>query len=303
MFIIKALRTVCGAIDYAVYTFVDWLYQLFMMLAETGIFSGDSIREFSQRIYFFLGLLMVFKVSISIVQYILNPDAVNDKKIGASKLLTNIVFILLGIVAIPYIFDAAYGLQRIILRDNVVGSLVLGMDYKEGNDASSYIKNAGDRMTFATYTAFFNFNTDIISEECSRNPVIVDESGNISLSDACMNDPNAAEIEEFYNSYTGGQFAEAYRDMDYHKLMHYSIHNETIKTADGEEEFLFSYALFITTAAGAFLAYVLLVFCFDVAVRSVKLGFLQLIAPIPLISKIDPKKGDEVFGKWVKECT
>jgi hypothetical protein len=33
----------------------------------------------------------------------------------------------------------------------------------------------------------------------------------------------------------------------------------------------------------------------DVAVRSIKLAFLQLIAPIPLIAKIDPKKGDEVL--------
>ena len=49
--------------------------------------------------------------------------------------------------------------------------------------------------------------------------------------------------------------------------------------------------------------YIAVSFCFDMAVRAVKLGFLQLIAPIPLIAKVDPKKGDEVFNKWVKECT
>ena len=79
--------------------------------------------------------------------------------------------------------------------------------------------------------------------------------------------------------------------------------NATVKTEDGDEVFVFSYMYVVATAAGAFLCYILLLFCFDIAIRSVKLGFLQLIAPIPLISKIDPKKGDEVFSKWVKECT
>ena len=44
-------------------------------------------------------------------------------------------------------------------------------------------------------------------------------------------------------------------------------------------------------------------FCMDVAVRSIKLAFLQLVAPIPIISYIDPKSGkDGLFKKWYDMC-
>ena len=46
-------------------------------------------------------------------------------------------------------------------------------------------------------------------------------------------------------------------------------------------------------------------FCFDVAIRNVKLCFLQLIAPIPIILNIEPgdSKGDKKsLNWWGKEC-
>src|SRR5699024_5186594 len=42
-----------------------------------------------------------------------------------------------------------------------------------------------------------------------------------------------------------------------------------------------SYTLIVSTVAGIFILYVLLNFCFDMAVRVIKLAFYQLIAPIP----------------------
>ena len=53
----------------------------------------------------------------------------------------------------------------------------------------------------------------------------------------------------------------------------------------------------------ALVAWILLMFCIDVAIRVVKLGFLQLIAPIPIISYIDPQGSkDGMFKKWTKTC-
>lgn len=304
MWFLKILRMMFVTLDNAVYQCVDWLYQLFMMLAETGIFSSTDIRNFADRMYFFLGLIMIFKVSISIIQYIMNPDSVKDNKIGAPALLKNIVIILVGIVMIPYVFEAAYSLQRIVLKDNVIGSLILGMNYSSDDESKDMVQNAGNRMAFSTYTAFFHFDTAYISDECSNNPIKQDEKGNYlgEMSDACANDANRQGIDEFFNSKGADSFKKAYETLNMHKLYNDSIYNYTIKDENGEEQFLFSYLIVITTLAGGFLAYILLLFCFDIAVRSVKLGFLQLIAPIPLIAKIDPKKGQETFNKWVKEC-
>lgn len=58
----------------------------------------------------------------------------------------------------------------------------------------------------------------------------------------------------------------------------------------------------ISTVAGIFILYVLLNFCFDMALRVVKLAFYQIIAPIPVICRVIPGgKLKDVFSKWVKQ--
>jgi hypothetical protein len=46
----------------------------------------------------------------------------------------------------------------------------------------------------------------------------------------------------------------------------------------------------------------LIIMCIDVAVRSIKLAFYELIAPIPIISYIGPKDGKEtMLNKWFSQ--
>lgn len=71
------------------------------------------------------------------------------------------------------------------------------------------------------------------------------------------------------------------------------------KVASG---YRYDYMYLLSTIAGAFVLFLLIVFSYDIALRIVKLGFLQLIAPIPVISYLDPKNSfkDGIMGKWVK---
>ena len=296
MFILQFLRMILVALDQAAYGLVDILYRLFMKLSETGIFSAADINSFATRIYFFLGLAMLFKISISIVNYIMNPDLVKDNKVGGGKLLKNIIIVLVGIVTVPYIFEAAFSLQRIVLRDGVIPNLILGTKYSAGDEAANDIANAGNNMQFTTYTALVHLNEDYFTQECYIAPIDL-ESGDWSK--ACT-DSNGGQFLGQLGKYQNSIRA-AYQERAMYKFLTSGAIVATFKN-NGEEYFFFDYMYLVTTAAGLFLAYILLLFCFDVAVRSVKLGFLQLIAPIPLIAKIDPKKGDEVFNKWVKEC-
>lgn len=294
----KIFRALFMALDDAVYGLAEIVYRLFIKIAETGIFSPESIQTFAGRIYFFLGLAMLFKVSISIIDYIMNPDSIKDNKVGAGKLLKNIVIILIGIVTIPYIFQAAYSLQRIILRDNVIGNLILGVKYTDSSteeDARSFTERAGDEMSFSIYKAFFHINEELVDSSCQNGAW---EGENGTYRDGCW--PSGESTTDL--SMIKDKYIAAYNAKERKQLTKFNIMNATVKTKDGDEVFLFDYMYVVATLAGAFLCYILLVFCFDIAVRSVKLGFLQLIAPVPLISKIDPKKGDEVFNKWVKEC-
>ena len=101
---------------------------------------------------------------------------------------------------------------------------------------------------------------------------------------------------------TVGQYMEyVYKTGEVKKLANADLLVLQYKSTDGDYD-LFDYSYLISCISGAFLIYILFKFCLDIAVRSVKLGFLQLIAPIPLMMRIDPKKGKQKFGKWVSEC-
>jgi hypothetical protein len=73
---------------------------------------------------------------------------------------------------------------------------------------------------------------------------------------------------------------------------------------DDEGGFVINYALFMSTIVGVATLYILLLFCIDIAIRSVKLGFLEMIAPIPILSYIDPKSSKDkgMFHQWYKMC-
>ena len=314
-------------IDTVVYWAVNVLYQLFIMISEAGIFTPENIRTFGSRIYVLLGVFMLFKVSFSFINYILNPDTFSDKSKGVNQLLMNFFVVLIGIVAVPYIFQAAYSLQAIVLRDNVIGSLVMGMNAEVMNNNNyDYIEQGGKLMSYTTLSAFIRLNPDVVGPECAANPVLalteeidnkqvpIYENGvrKAELNPACTNPsddyPSAqtameVAVNKKNSSNVGELLVNAYSHNDTTYLLGTNAVNLTVDV-DGEEMFIFDYSFILSTIAGGFFAWILLIFCIYIATRCVKLGFLQLIAPIPIISYIDPKNGkDGIFKKWTKECT
>lgn len=61
-----------------------------------------------------------------------------------------------------------------------------------------------------------------------------------------------------------------------------------------------TYMPFVSSACACLLIYLLISFCIDLGIRTVRLAFLQLMAPIPVFMKAMPGKGTQ-FDKWVKK--
>lgn len=67
--------------------------------------------------------------------------------------------------------------------------------------------------------------------------------------------------------------------------------------------FRYEYSIVFSTIFGIVIMVLLLSLCLDIAIRAVKLMVLQVIAPIPIISYIDPKsQKDGAFNGWIKNC-
>ena len=81
-FIFTLLRKMFFNIDRIIYGLIDDVYGLVIQLAGTSIFSTEMINAFAERIYAFIGIFMLFKVTISLITHVLNPDDFTDKEKG-----------------------------------------------------------------------------------------------------------------------------------------------------------------------------------------------------------------------------
>lgn len=292
--LVDALRSVFFFLDGLVYNFIVTLYNLLVDIAETSIFTEEVIDLFASKVYALLGIFMLFKVSFSILSYIVNPDDFLDKTKGFSKLISNIVITLTLLLATPWIFSQAMDIQRIILRDNILGKI-----FSTSETNSVVVNDPGNTMASETFKAFYHVDTDVFPEcdgiHCGDNK-------------ECLEDyPTANEANCETNAFNGDEENfENFKDTLVYSYKTGSIsiymNSDFLNQKGTNDSYVMSYLPFISTLGGGAVALLLIVFCFDVAVRSVKLGFLRMLAPIPIVSRIDPKKGTETFNKWVGVC-
>lgn len=260
-------------------------YNLFALIADTNIFSEPVITMFNRRVYALLALFMLFKLSFSLVNYIVNPNDFSDQSKGFSKLITNVFVMLIALIAVPYVFTAAYELQGIIIGKNTIQKIVLGVG--AGGDEEDH---SGQIMAFTVYSAFITPNPDFPGMENKCDEIYYDRK----ISAECKSIVHDAA------GYTGEDILITALDQyDAQSLLDYDL----VVHAKKDGEFLFNYTPIISSICAGIVAWIILLFCIDVSVRVVKLGFLQLIAPIPIISYIDPQSSkDGMFKKWTKTC-
>ena len=106
-FISDSFRTIIVGLDRAIYNLISVLYEILLQLANQEIFNGE-IDAFAGRIYIFLGLIMVFKVTFSLISYLVNPDTMSDNTAGAGNVAKNIIITLVLIITVPWAFDLLY---------------------------------------------------------------------------------------------------------------------------------------------------------------------------------------------------
>lgn len=314
------IRTICIGLDSVVYSVSSWAYSIFYEISSSSLLSSLNLASASQRLYTLLGIFMLFRLAFSFIKYIINPEEMEK---GTSKLLTNLAVSLALIVSVPWIFNRAFALQSYIMDSNVIGNLIMGMDTTSINNnddfnASSY----GQTIGFLTFSAFYRPDSSIPELSPCNNlltyysdyvipagdrEVKVDESA--KMSDAarkeaekialCINELNNPEISTGDTEIGTMLYIASQRQ----SIGLYA--NSALLRAQYGNTYLMNYTYLVSTIAGGFLALLFLNFSFDVAIRNVKLCFLQIIAPIPIILNIEPgeTKGDKKsLNWWVKEC-
>lgn len=289
------LRSIFFWIDTAIYSFIDQLYWLFSMLSEASIFTQAQIEDFASRIYVLVSIIMLFRLGFSFITYIVNPDSFTDKQKGGAALIKKIVIAIALLVSVPTIFNEAYYLQSAIIESNAIDKVLLGDTYTQNTESDKFDRS----KALSTYAFFTFFKPASFMEECQNYE-------GISISSACIERLNS-EDDTGHNP--GTAYKEAIENYDLDTLKTAEIvtsvgtfvsKNENFYMADAV--YLFDYNFPISTLVAVFIAWILLGFCLDLGVRAVKLSFLQIIAPIPIILSIAPQQKNNTLANWGKEC-
>ncbi len=326
-YIVKILRTLFFYIDKVVYEGVGIVYDLLLDVSRTTVLSQETIGDFSSKIYVFIGIFMLFKISVSLITYVINPDEFSDKEKGFASIVKRVIISLIMLALVPYVFREAISLQGILLEDNTLASIIFSTD--ASMDATYTLDTAGDKIRFILMYTFFQPNyRDLMEEDSTSNlsscaitysysdtgAIQRDSNGAFILNPDCYGTPSGTPAEypldggdkKLYGYYWGEENKDLYQTyvqgiarQNFYLMFR---HDFVQQTYGDEKTYVVNYQFLLSTAVGVAVLWVLLMFCIDVAVRSVKLGFFQLIAPIPILSYIDPKGKDGMFQKWLSQC-
>lgn len=298
-FFVDFLRGVLASIDKLVFSLLGWIIEGIFNLSTLAV-NVDFVQNIYKRIYVILAIFMVFKLSFSFLKYLVSPDAMTDKEQGVGKLAARIITMIVMLITFPILaFQPVKGMQNRtilqILQDGLVKTLpriILGTKIDESNNSSSEIKakSNGEQLALSMLKSFYYPSVcpggaaEDKKYESECNSYFQGGSGSVQMEIAS---------EGIWSGGTGITEIKSLSDFEE------SAKEQLAKSSD--KAYAWNYMWPLTTITGILLIVIMLGISIDVAVRVFKLMILQMMAPIPIMSYIDPKASkDGAFNAWLK---
>lgn len=282
-------------LDGIIYSLISWVYQIILVICQVDILDNSyEIDALVNRIYVIIGVVVLFLVAYSLLKSMVNPDDALKNKKSPVNIIKDVIISIALIALVPTIFSFATRFQNAILMENTIGKVILGTSSNEtGETSEETIEDGGITIAANLLQAFLHPNYDL----CTKNDDYTYDCSNVEV--ATKNTIGWIPIVSFFINVNGG-----YNNFD-------SIWESILETGNFLSISSFAYSIshesnvtyyyIISTVAGVFTLFVLLSYCIDIAIRTVKLAVYQLIAPLPILSRIIPgEQGNKVFNNWIK---
>lgn len=253
----KQARKICIRFDTILINFADSVYNIFCEVVNGTLLTPEIIDGLMGRMYLLIGILIFFKIAITMIRYIVAPETFLDDKVGAGSLVKRVIIGCILIIAVPLIFGTANKLQSAIIKDRVIERIILpDYAFKELTETN----NVGKRIAIITFQGFFGWNQSVSKD---MYPAI-------------------------YSSYSK---AIVYENMD---LFNKSYISEESSSGD----YVIYYIPLLSTLAVGYVLYSLIKYTLEIAFRSFKLSFLQIISPFVIVNYMLNPGHDESMKKW-----
>ena len=328
------VRTIASSLNFCVYFLLGLMYQIFFNVASAQLFESETIKNFYGRVQLIIGVFMVFKLAITILQGIMDPEKFMGNKEGFGTIITRVVVALIMLAVIvpinvpdvqnansyeKYInnngllFGTLYSLQDRILSGNTLGRLILGTtDTSEDPDAVDQTGKTEAQIQQEKLVQSANiFSSTILKGFLRINLVPEDER----VDDDETNPENWYCGDHLTDDHR--TVIDMYNQLDISPIVllsdpvvkakcnfNWQASVPGLKLIAGKSKYLFGFNFILALIVGAIFLVLLVAFTVDIAIRSIKLAILRLLAPIPIISYVEPKSAkDGMFASWVKALT
>ena len=343
------LRRFGGVLNKGVYFLLGIMYQIFFNVSSAQLFETETIKNFYGRVQLIIGVFMIFKLAISILQGIMDPEKFAGAKEGFGTIITRIIISLslltvLVPISIPnaengtsyekylnnngLLFGTLYSLQDRILSNNTLGRLILGttdnateVSSDEAADGLTQTDKQNEKLQkssriFASTILKGFLRINLLPVESRKNDDETDKENwycGANLSDEAAQainvykefdiDPSTLLSDQMItseceiNDSIGNSIANLVTDIPFL--------GDFFGLFVGKSRYVFAFEWLWSLVVGAIFLVILVGFTVDIAIRSIKLAILRLLAPIPVISYIEPKSSKDggMFSSWVKALT
>lgn len=152
------IRKIFLQLSVFIYKEIANFYEIFERLCKSRILDTDTLNSISQRVGMLLGIIMLFIVSFSIIQMILEPDKLTDKEKGIGNIAKKIIMVIVMLGTSSAVFNMLYGVQTTIIESKIISKFLLPY-YVES-------KHFGGVLSSELFTTFFksqdkNYDDDI----------------------------------------------------------------------------------------------------------------------------------------------
>jgi hypothetical protein len=264
-----AFRYIFFFIDKVIYKFIPVIYDFVQVLAKQELLKQPTIQKFANNVYALLAIFMLFRLAFVLLNAIIDPDKLADKSKGFGNIMTRFITGMFLIVIIPWAFEYAFKVQDMILSKNLMTKVIFGSSTGEST-------TAGYTLSRTALSAFY------YCDNPQEGDPTYTEAGN--------------EIKHYICDLDNG-YVFAFGSNDDQRSQGWSTLTDNLNKKSGNE-YIYYYSAGISTACGIVILLMLISLSIDVAVRVVKLAFLQLITPVAVVGYIEP--GGKRFQEWLK---
>ena len=283
-------RTLMFILCDGVYRLIYLTFYIFEKLGSARII--EDTQGIVNRISLIIGLFMVFRVTFAFVQYIVDPDAMLDKKKGAANIIKKIIISIVLLGSTSTLFNLAYISQDLIIDNQIIGKIIFNSSSSNGYDSDSLYSTPensstfGGRLSAEVFSAFYRLNPEASPKDSNQEDCktwLTNDDGNSGYSKL---KEKIAQNKGALSGYKNSPAAICLNEQD------------------SSDEYIvdFDAGGFLALAFGIAVLYTIFIFTIQVGVRVIQLAYLQIIAPIPIIMYITPK-GDEQLKKWGQQCS